>query len=58
LSDTPENITTFDERIEHMNIDGKDGYEFIPGFQFIKHKNLNDLIVFFKKGNKRLKLQI
>ena len=31
-----------------MNIDGKDENEFIPGFQFIKHKNLNDLIDFFK----------
>ena len=51
LSYTPENITTFDERIEDdINMDGKDGYEFIPGFQFIKNKNLNDFIDFYKCG--------
>ena len=33
-----------------MYIDGKNGYEFILWFQFIKHKNLNDFIGFFKIG--------
>ncbi len=50
LSYNPENITTFDERIEDIIIDSKDGYEFIPGFQFITNKNLNDFINFFKNG--------
>ena len=51
LSYTPENITTFDERIEEdIKIDKKDEYEFIPGFQFIKNKNLNDFINFYKSG--------
>ena len=49
LSYEPENITTFNERIED-NQDKDEGYEFIPGFQFIKNKNLNDFINFFKKG--------
>ena len=50
LSYTPETITTFDERIEDIHIDGKDGYEFIPGFQFIRNQNLNDFINFYKCG--------
>lgn len=50
LSYNPENITTYDERIEDIKIDGKDGYEFIPGFQFIKNEKLNDFINFFKSG--------
>ena len=50
LSYIPENITTFDERIEDININGKDGYEFVPGFEFIKNKNLNDFINLFKSG--------
>ena len=50
LAYNPENITTFDERIEDIIINGKDGYEFIPGFQFIKNDKLNDFINFFKNG--------
>ena len=50
LSYNPENIETFDERIEDIDLNGKDGYEFIPGFQFIKNKNLNDFINLFKNG--------
>ena len=50
LSYNPENITTFDERIEDIVINGKDGYEFIPGFQFIQNKQLNDFINFYKSG--------
>ena len=50
LSYNPENVTTFDERIEDSIVNNKDDNEFIPGFQFIKNKNLNDFINFFKKG--------
>jgi len=50
LAYNPETITTFDERLEDIIIDGKDGYEFIPGFQFIKNDKLNDFINFFKSG--------
>ncbi len=50
LAYNPETITTFDERIEDIIINGKDGYEFIPGFQFIKNDKLNDFINFFKMG--------
>lgn len=50
LSYNPENITTFDERIEDIIVNGKDGYEFIPGFQFIKNDKLNEFINFFKMG--------
>ena len=50
LAYNPESITTFDERLEDIIIDGKDGYEFIPGFQFIKKDKLNDFINFFKSG--------
>ena len=50
LSYNPETITTFDERIENININGKDGYEFVPGYQYIKNQSLNDFIDFFKSG--------
>lgn len=50
LSYIPEDITTFDERIEENDINTKDGYEFVPGFQYIKNKNLNDFINLFKSG--------
>ena len=50
LSYTPENITTFEERIEETDIHENDEYEFIPGFQFIKNQNLNDFIDLYKAG--------
>ena len=50
LAYEPEKITTFDERIEDINLNGDEGYEFIPGFQYIKNKNLNDFINLFKSG--------
>ena len=50
LAYEPENITTFDERIEDFNLNEDEGYEFIPGFQYIKNKNLNDFINLFKSG--------
>ena len=50
LAYEPENITTFDERIEDLNLTDDEGYEFIPGFQYIKNKNLNDFINLFKNG--------
>jgi hypothetical protein len=50
ISYEPENITTFDERIEDFNLNDDEGYEFIPGFQYIKNKNLNDFINLFKSG--------
>ena len=50
LAYEPENITTFDERIEDLNLTDDEGYEFIPGFQYIKNKNLNDFINLFKSG--------
>ena len=50
LAYEPENITTFDERIEDLNLNEDEGYEFIPGFQYIKNKNLNDFINLFKSG--------
>ena len=50
LSYEPENIITFDERIEDMDLNDNEGYEFIPGFQYIKNKNLNDFINLFKSG--------
>jgi hypothetical protein len=50
LSYEPENIITFDERIEDINLNDNEGYEFIPGFQYIKNKNLNDFINLFKSG--------
>lgn len=50
LAYEPENITTFDERIEDNNLNDDEGYEFIPGFQYIKNKNLNDFINLFKSG--------
>ena len=50
LAYQPEKITTFDERIEDINLNDDEGYEFIPGFQYIKNKNLNDFINLFKSG--------
>ena len=50
LAYEPEKITTFDERIEDINLNDNEGYEFIPGFQYIKNKNLNDFINLFKSG--------
>jgi hypothetical protein len=39
LAYNPENITTFDERIEDINVNENDGYEFIPVFNLLKEKN-------------------
>ena len=46
----PENVTTFEERIEDIELKEKDEYEFIPGYQFIKNESLNTFIDFFKSG--------
>ena len=48
LSYNPENAPTFEERIENINKNVNDEDEFIPGFQFIKNKNLNNFIDLYK----------
>ena len=52
----PEELTTFDERIEEIVLKEKGEYEFIPGYQFIKNESLNSFIDLFKAGkvNKRI----
>lgn len=34
----PENVTTFEERIEDIELKVKDEYEFIPGYHSLKTK--------------------
>ena len=46
----PEELTTFDERIEEIVLKEKGEYEFIPGYQFIKNESLNSFIDLFKAG--------
>ena len=50
LSYLPEEIFTFDERIEDINLNFEEEYEFVPGFQFIRNEDLNNFINLFKNG--------
>ena len=50
LAYAPENVDTFDEIIEEVDLNEKGEYEFIPGYQFIKNESLNYFIDLFKAG--------